>query len=165
VETRCKKAIEAIKQQLDTGDILLRKGFGLLSTLISLFFKIPYSHVGLVIKTANGIRVYDMQPGRYRPLAFSTFEKFFYGSKRLEIIFFSKFLTKQEKKCIIREVQYFYNKKPKYDYTFSRGEDKLFCLEFVYLVLKRCKLIKKFKKVYKSSKYFRMLKHFDNLLK
>lgn len=38
------------------------------------------------------------------------------------------------------EVKKLYEENPPYDYSFSTGEDRLYCLEFVKVVLKHCNL-------------------------
>lgn len=103
----------------------------------------PYSHVGIVIREGDRVRVYDVDTGRERALSSSSFEEFFLQSKELWLLPLSRVLTDDEKSCVKAEVKKLFKKNPAYDYTFSEGEESLYCLEFLQLVISRCGLKEK----------------------
>jgi len=106
--------------------------------------------VAIVVENGEGVVVYDVDTGRERALSASSVEKFYLESKRIKAIYLSKFLTEEEKNCIKSQVERLLKKNPSYDYTFSSGEDKLYCLEFVQVVLRNCRILKKLKPLVKS---------------
>ena len=150
MEDRLKKVIVLLEKSLGTGDVILRRGFGFISKVITLVAGEPYSHVALVVKENGKAMVYDVDTGRKRALDFSPLGKFYLESKSLEVISLSRFLNKKEKNCIVKQVERLFNENPSYDYTFTSGENRLYCAEFVKDVFKDCHLLEKLKKAGKN---------------
>lgn len=125
------------------GDIILRYGYGIISDIIVEQLDEPYalSHCGIVCKNDSFIVIHSVSSSLYPidGVQYQSMKDFVKDSKKnsLVVVRFKSPDKQKNASCISKRAYYYLNKKVPFDHKFDIADTtKLYCSEFVYLILK-----------------------------
>ncbi len=115
--------------ELKSGDIIFRKEQNILSDMFSNIDKTPYSHLGIVFRKDNELKIYHMGADEKNDdLKIQSILDFTKNAKKIAVYRTKNSFEEEDLKKILDEYE---KSKIKFDYSFLLDNDTLYCTEFI----------------------------------
>src|SRR5574344_30928 len=115
--------------ELKSGDIIFRKEQNILSDMFSNIDKSPYSHLGIVFRKDNELKIYHMEADEKNDdLKIQSILDFTKNAKKIAVYRTKNSFEEEDLKKILDEYE---KSKIKFDYSFLLDNDTLYCTEFI----------------------------------
>lgn len=124
-------SVENIKKLLEfkSGDIILRKENNALSDFFSTLDGASYSHIGVVIDTKDGLKVFHIEVDEdFDGLKISTLKEFVYFANKIAIYRHKEEIDINKLSNILNDL---IKKDIKFDYNFDLNNDRFYCTELI----------------------------------
>ncbi|MBD3863530.1 YiiX/YebB-like N1pC/P60 family cysteine hydrolase [Olleya marilimosa] len=129
------------KNQLQTGDIILRRGYGFVSTMISKMMNEDYdvTHLGVVIKQNDNLKIahaLSSSVSNQDGLRLQAIDSFVHNSHDSTILVTrlkNIDVLKQDK--IVKQIEYYYKKQLPFDHSFNyKDTTEHYCSELIWRI-------------------------------
>ncbi|MFQ3238910.1 MAG: hypothetical protein ACI9NI_001202 [Olleya marilimosa] len=129
------------KKQLQTGDIILRRGYGFVSTMISKMMNEDYdvTHLGVVIKQNDNLKIahaLSSSVSNQDGLRLQAIDSFVHNSHDSTILVTrlkNIDVLKQDK--IVKQIEYYYKKQLPFDHSFNyKDTTEHYCSELIWRI-------------------------------
>lgn len=129
------------KNQLQTGDIILRRGYGFVSTMISKMMNEDYdvTHLGVVIKQNDNLKIahaLSSSVSNQDGLRLQALDSFVHNSHDSTILVTrlkNIDVLKQDK--IVKQIEYYYKKQLPFDHSFNyKDTTEHYCSELIWRI-------------------------------
>lgn len=129
------------KNQLQTGDIILRRGYGFVSTMISKLMNEDYdvTHLGVVIKQNDNLKIahaLSSSVSNQDGLRLQAIDSFVHNSHDSTILVTrlkNIDVLKQDK--IVKQIEYYYKKQLPFDHSFNyKDTTEHYCSELIWRI-------------------------------
>lgn len=157
------------KEKLQTGDIILRRGYGFVSTMILNYMKedMPVTHLGIIIKNGDTIKVahsLSSSVSNQDGLRLQLIDSFTHNSHDSTLLITRlKNIKNLDHQNIINQVDYYLKKDIPFDHNFDyKDTTKHYCSEFIWRVYENNLKILKVADTITDEQKYNTLKTFYN---
>jgi len=157
------------KKELQTGDIILRRGYGLVSTMILKMMEepIPVTHLGIIIRNGDSLKVahsLSSSVSDQEGLRLQEIDSFTHNSHDSSLVVTRlKNIKKNDFTSIKKQVNYYNKKQLPFDHKFDYKDTTAhYCSEFIWRVYEHnLKILKVADSISKEEKYNTLKTFYD----